>query len=146
MSLEPVLTSTVVAGLVAAFISWWISERLITIENVTQERAKWRNRIRKKAAETHDTIMAADEKALSRIHPHFRLLLNPFHEEERAIVSAASLNGAEPEAQTKEFSLRVALLLKHDWERAKREAKPFLFRGCSPRRTAYEEHVQTINR
>ncbi|MBA1149496.1 hypothetical protein H0Z60_20830 [Ectothiorhodospiraceae bacterium WFHF3C12] len=146
MSIQTVLTSTVVAGLVAAFISWWISERRIAIENVTQERAKWRERIREKAVETHDAIIRADEEALSRVRAQFRLLLNPFHDEDRAIVVAASVSEVERETQAEEFSLRVALLLKHDWERAKREARPFLFRGCSPRRVPYEEYFQKASR
>lgn len=51
VALVPFLGSALIAGLVSAFISLRISERRIQIENITQERAKWRENIRKSARE-----------------------------------------------------------------------------------------------
>lgn len=50
-----------------------------------------------------------------------------------------SLAEAEnPEARLAEFSGRVAYLLKHDWERAKHEAKAWFSRRNAPERKRYE--------
>ncbi|CAG1022996.1 hypothetical protein MTYM_02129 [Methylococcales bacterium] len=39
-----------------------------------------------------------------------------------------------------EFSDRISLLLKHDWDRAKYEAKPFFLHFCKPIHQIYEEY------
>ena len=43
-----IFTSSVVAGLVAAFVTIWTTQIKISIENITQERAKWRAKVREK--------------------------------------------------------------------------------------------------
>ena len=45
-----------------------------------------------------------------------------------------------------ELSEKLALLLKHDWERAKREAKPFWFKFCKPSRLSYDEYKHKRNK
>ena len=49
----------------------------------------------------------------------FSLLLNPHSIIDQQILLLITPNGAD---KADEFNCRVALLLKHDWERAKREA------------------------
>ena len=54
-------------------------------------------------------------------------MLNPRDSEDNGILdSICRLNGlAESNAELDEFSKRVALLLKHDWDRAKLGASPW---------------------
>ena len=133
------LSSSVVGGLVAGFVALRSSERKIQIENVTQERAKWREKIRCKSVEVHKTAVADNSARLAELHLEFSLNLNPFHQEDNGILAVIdTLNNRDTlDVKLSEFANRVALLLKHDWERAKHEAKPLFFRWCPPKRTTY---------
>ena len=143
MSLAVVLTSTVVAALVAGLVSLRVSERRIAIENITQERAKWREKIRSNSAEACAAISASDHRAISRLQSAFSLLLNPHDAEDRAIVQSI-VPSNDLLDQSKEFTDRIALLLKHDWERAKHEARPRFFRGKAPERTTYAAYLTEL--
>ena len=39
------------AGIVAAYVAFWSAQRRITVENITKERAKWRDQVREIANE-----------------------------------------------------------------------------------------------
>lgn len=141
MNWETLLSSTVIAGLVAALISLRTNERKIHIENITQERAKWRASMREladgiiKAATTHDSqIVTLQCSQLS-------LNLNPFDAEDKALILVAQqlANPVGLDSRVQEFTDRMALLLKHDWDRAKREAHPTFYHGGEPRRVPYCE-------
>jgi hypothetical protein len=143
MDLATVLTSTVVAGLVAGLVSLRVAERRIAIENITQERAKWRDRIRLKAADAFFAIRTSDHSTIAELQSAFSLLLNPLDQEDIAIVSSIAPGDANPD-QAKEFSDRVALLLKHDWERAKHEARPWFDVTKKPKRTPYPSYFDRL--
>lgn len=135
------LSSSVVGGLVAGFVALRNGERRIQVENVTQERAKWREKIRIKSVEVHQAAVDNNPAKLAELQLEFSLNLNPFDQEDKDIlIVIAALNNPDTlEANLCEFSIRVALLLKHDWERAKREAKPWFFRCFQPVRTSYAD-------
>lgn len=135
------LSSSVVGGLVAGFVALRSSERKIQIENVTQERAKWREKIRTKSTEVHQAVVDDNAAKIDELHLVFSLNLNPYHQEDTDILGiiATLKNRDTIDVKMSEFSERVSLLLKHDWERAKFEAKPWFFRWCPPERTSYAE-------
>jgi len=139
MDLDTVLGSGVVAGLVAGLVTLRSSERKIQIENITQERAKWREKIRENARLVHQAAMDANHKLVAESRLAFQLLLNPFDAEDVAIVEsiAAIIEAPDPKPGLTEFAGRVAYLLKHDWERAKAEAKPWFYRGKPPARKIF---------
>ena len=139
------LSSSVVAALMAALVSLRTNERKIHIENVTQERAKWRSAIRSLVDELIKATRAGDKQAIESYCAQLALNVNPFDCEDRALVRAAEqlANTDNKESQVKEVTDRVSLLLKHDWERAKREARPWFFRGEMPRRFPYCEFKGT---
>ncbi len=141
MDFTAFLSSSVVGGLVAGFVALRSGERQIQIENVTQERAKWREKIRVKSAEVHQAAVENNLTKINQAHLEFSLSLNPFDQEDNDILAAivALKNHGTLEEKMSEFSGRVALLLKHDWERAKHEAKPWFFRCHPPKRTTYAE-------
>jgi len=122
-ALQIVLTSSVVAGVVSAFVSIWTTQRKISIENITQERTKWREKVRDKSLEVHNAFIDRDEKKLQQLRLEFSLILNPEDGEDKRIIESIRLpeQGKETELSL-EFSKRVSLLLKHDWERVKLEA------------------------
>lgn len=140
------LSSSVVAGLVAGLVALRSSERKIQIENVTQERAKWRSKIRELMATAHKSACSRDTTRLGELVTEFEINLNPLDPEDIAIVSCAydlSL-ASHNQLLLLELRKRVTLLLKHDWERAKHESKPWFFRFSPPSRVPYAEFNASI--
>lgn len=139
MDFTPFLTSAVVAALVAGLVTLRGAERKIQIENITQERAKWREKIRETALLVHQAATARDNPKLAELKLIIALLLNPHDREDQAIVICISnlQNIEAPELRLPEFAGRVAFLLKHDWQRAKFEAKPWFTRWSPPIRLPY---------
>ncbi|MBI4190945.1 MAG: hypothetical protein HY525_10460 [Betaproteobacteria bacterium] len=137
-----VLGSSVVAGLVAALVTLRTSERGIKIENITKERAKWREKVREKALEVHKAAQSGKKDRLLELYLEFSLILNPIDGEDHAILTVLETISTNPssEEKLKEFVVRLALLLKHDWERAKLEAEPVWWRACrKASRVSYAE-------
>ena len=130
-----IFASGTVVALITAFVTWLIAGKRIVIENITQERAKWRGKVRARALLVHDAMIKRNREDLDRHRNEFRALLNPFDCEDMGIVQCIELpqQGGELE-QAEEFASRIARLLKHDWDRAKREAKYFSFLRRKPER------------
>ena len=121
-----------------AFVTWLIAAKRVVIENITQERAKWRERVRARALLVHNAMIKRNREDLDRYRSEFRVLLNPQDCDDRGIIRCIKLpqEGGELE-QAEEFAERISLLLKHDWDRAKRETKQFSFLRCKPKRKPY---------
>jgi hypothetical protein len=114
-----VLTSAVIATIVSGLVTLLVSERRIAAENVIQERTKWRDKIRCLALEVHEAFAKNDAAKLKELLARLSLHLSPHDSEDQqilALIASGDQNRAE------EFTQRLALLLKHDWERAKYEA------------------------
>ncbi len=135
-------SSTVVAALLTAFVALQSSERRIKIENVTSERARWREKVRDKALQVHQAAVAIQSERLSELRLEFTVILNPFDEDDLEILSAIdSLRTADSKEELLHaFALQIALLLKHDWERAKEESAPFWRRRSVEPRTSYVDY------
>lgn len=141
--------SVVVAALVGGWVSLRTSMRNIKVENVTRERKTWREKVRNKALEVHKSAVAKEKIRLLELQLEFGLILNPLDKEDRQILKLINeLSNVEvTETILSEFRDRVALLLKHDWERVKMEASPaFLNLFRRKNRVSYEEfkHRRTI--
>ena len=123
------------SGVISALLTWSVAQRRISIENITQERKKWRDNIREKSLKVHDAIVSGDQAKINRLRCEFRALLNPNDCKDNKIVKSLKLkvveNGTttinleELEERAEDFAERISHLLKHDWERAKLEAGPF---------------------
>lgn len=146
-----ILTSTVIAAIVAGLVAAWTAQRKIGMENITQDRRSWRDKVGAKSLAVHDAIVSRDKESIDKLRVEFRAILNPEDEDDDAIISCISLpeEGKEVE-RAEEFAERIALLLKHDWERVKLEAGPLVMRVkvvrdwiakmiYKPSRTKYEQ-------
>ncbi len=129
------LTTALIAlavGVLGGFVTWTVAERRIAAEHVTAERAKWRKKVRRKALEVHDTLLLETpaEPQLFRLRMEFGALLNPHDREDRGILNCIEAGDPDgcPRDRAREFGDRIALLLKHDWQRVKLEAGFFLWR------------------
>jgi hypothetical protein len=118
------------AAVAGALVALWTSERHHRLTNVTAERAAWRARVRELAA---DLIAGSDEDTgeagltvrRRRAAVVLQLSTNPFDPLDREIVELAGriASANDPDlTETRLLALRLQLLLKHDWERAKAEA------------------------
>ncbi len=135
------MSSSVISALVAALVTLRINAKNIHIENVTQERAKWRNSMRTLSESIIKFARSDNFDTVSLLCSQLALNVNPFDSEDMALIQAGKklCTVEDKEDQVEEFTQRMALLLKHDWERAKREARPWFFRGVKPRRIPYNE-------
>jgi hypothetical protein len=136
--------SAVFSAIVTGAVTRRNSERAIQIENITMERAKWRDKIREQALAVHQAAVEKRVTALNELRSGISLNLNPIDEEDNAILDVIGKLAQSEQSNEKElleFSDRVALLLKHDWERAKQEAK----HRRPPRRMTYTEFQKRRN-
>ena len=111
---------------VTALVTWLIAERRIVTRHITSERATWRHRIRQNALEVHDALVEVPpaKTARVRLRMEFRALLNPVDDQDHAILECIAPVASDKceKCRAEQFATRVALLLKHDWDRAKLEA------------------------
>ncbi|MBV5329070.1 MAG: hypothetical protein JZU65_15825 [Chlorobium sp.] len=127
--METTLISTFISAIVGALVALWMAQRRISVENITQDRREWRKRVRETALLVHDALIKREEVELNKLRTTFRLNLNPKDDKDNEIIDCISLpeEGKELD-RAEEFAQRVALMLKHDWERAKLEAGSFIMR------------------
>lgn len=97
------------------------------LKNITQERKEWRKTIRELTEELNKEN--ADYRILK---VKFQIRLNPVDNDDNEILNIIDklIKQKDKECQEKlikEFNTRVALLLKHDWERVKLEANKTSF-------------------
>jgi hypothetical protein len=70
-----------------------------------------------------------NEESLNRLRAEFRAILNPKDNYDNEIIGYISISEKGKELErAEEFADRIARLLKHDWERVKCEAGPFLMK------------------
>ena len=125
-----------------AFVTWQIAAKRFRIENVTQERTIWREKIRQLAKRVHNAMVSKDRDTarmqLNRLKNELRVRLNPIDAHDVEIIQRVSLpdKGCELH-QAEEFASRISSLLKHDWERAKREASTLPFLRRKPKRETF---------
>ncbi len=142
--------AALVGAIIGAAASLRNNTRNIRIDNITKERAKWRDRVREIALAVHKDAVKLDPVALEEHHLEFSLILNPTDSEDYAILRLIRhLKSEANEGRLTELADRIALLLKHDWERAKWEAKgDSFFPGTldaevEPKRTTYAQFQRT---
>ncbi len=135
MTVLEFLGSAVFGVILGAAVTLYNSERRIRIENVTQERAKWREKIRCKATQVSRAATGNDKAKLLELHREFRLNLNPFDPTDISILDQirqlANSNTAASDTRIDALFESLSYLLKHDWDRAKREAR-FWKLPCQP--------------
>ena len=133
--------AAIVGGIIGAISAQAVTQRRIQMKNVTQERAKWRDKIRCLVPKVHEVIMMADnsgrKKQLQRYQNIFRTLLNPTDPEDKKIIEIID-PAYRTEEQAKKFGELISFLLKHDWERAKEEVKHPLFQWRKPQRQEFQ--------
>ncbi|MFT4805328.1 MAG: hypothetical protein ACI9YE_002544 [Psychroserpens sp.] len=139
--ISSIIASGLLAGLVAALVTLRVSERKIVIENVTQERTKWREKIRRITLDIHKAFLTKETEELELLHTELTTSLNPEDTEDQDILACLKhliTNGSGD--RIGEFKHRIALLLKHDWQRAKWESEKAWWRSAQePKRVRFSD-------
>lgn len=139
MDVATILSSGVIAGIVAGFVTLRTSERNISIENITKQRQVWRDKIRSLTININSSYSKHEHATIKLYYTELQLLLNPDDDNDKDILD--TVWGMQEEEFIEnldiELSEKVALLLKHDWERAKLEAKSPIIRIINAHRTSY---------
>lgn len=101
------------------------SERRLHFEAVIQERSKWRDSIRELSGDVLKDCEHPENGKLEWLRCQFRLRLNPIDGSDKEIVATLVEieNNPADKLLREKFVRQVACLLKHDWERAKAEAR-----------------------
>jgi hypothetical protein len=142
------IAATVLAGAVGGFLAALVTlfgrffaERLrIAEENVTKERAKWRDSVRRLVL---TAVTTSDQAKLAQAWVGLALRMNPAeseHRDDRELVarvrSLCDPNLADRERVKERIVALAAHILKHDWERAKWEANHWFWQD-EPQQTRY---------
>jgi hypothetical protein len=121
------VTLIVVIGWLASIFELRKNERAVQIEQITTERAKWRGSMRKVtdeiATEYHETNPRRFGK-VAALRARLVTSINPNDDDDEKILIHFDELFAGTKTDLDIFTKRIALLLKHDWERVKWECMP----------------------
>ncbi len=126
-----ILGSTVVAAFVTAIFTRKSYEDSVSLKYITEERASWREKVKELVSELSEavhlpTLNRERIKKVRKISSYLKLSLNPNPKEilDSKIIKCLEQLCIDPRySKVKEIEKLTSLLLKYDWERAKREAK-----------------------
>lgn len=131
-----VIGSSVVASIIAYLSTQHSSIRSHQAKYIIEERQNWRKDIKENITE----FCSSDQiNEMNGIKTFISLSLNPCDEEDQKIIACMErILIDRKEEDLKELEKRVAFLLKHDWERAKKEV------GILYRNVDRSEHKGTV--
>lgn len=136
--------SSLLAGISLAAVTGWIAslfalrkdERAVYVDQVTKERAKWRDNMRKVTEEIsqafHDNKATAVPGKVAALRGRLVTSINPKDDKhDDQILAHFDELFAGRESDLDVFTKRIALLLKHDWERVKWDCMPIYEKVCN---------------
>lgn len=123
------ISLTAVGGWIASFIAFRKDERAVQLEQVTKERTKWRDNMRKLCEEiaiAHVEHRINEKPAtVASLRARLATSINPKEKiHDGAILAHYDRLFSGESDDLRLFTHRIALLLKHDWERVKWECTP----------------------
>lgn len=137
--MEIIFSSTVIAAIVSAIVTFWTNGKKASAEYVTADRRKWREEIREIAekldgANYHETIRQLNRLKVrinaygeylfqcERYDSHIWELIHEIEEQKPL--------GEELQKKQRQMIQYLSLMLKFDWERSKSEIKGDIFGIC----------------
>lgn len=125
-----ILTSTVLAGIVSATVSLVTNKKNNRLKYITEDRRSWREEIRNIVDELEDAKF--DKQTIHKVLQKLKVRINPYGKTDNDIMHDAhiwkNINEIEKIKTYEEFREKkdalvvyLSLLLKYDWERAKKE-------------------------
>jgi len=125
------LSSSVLAALVTVFFTRKSHQETIALKYITEERAKWREKIKETMCLLSEAVnlpkLNGERLNKTRMtSTYLKLSLNPDpnHILDKQILTCITELCSEPNYERfTVLETKISLLLKHDWERAKNEAR-----------------------
>ncbi|MCF8316993.1 MAG: hypothetical protein K9I71_12750 [Ignavibacteriales bacterium] len=121
-----IITSLSIGSIIGSYLQKRINDKNNSLKHITNERRKWRKRIRELIPQLRDDNNVNVEKIASEL----QLRLNPEDPKDLYIVNKLknlSDYSADKNKLKDEIENAVSFLLKHDWERVKIESASFHF-------------------
>lgn len=123
------LSFAIVGGWVASFIAFRKDERSVQLNQITEERKKWRDNMRKLLTEISalyiDNKTTPSPSKVAALRATLATSINPKDvKNDGAILSHYDRLFSAASDDLSVFNHRIAVLLKHDWERVKWECMP----------------------
>jgi hypothetical protein len=119
---------TAVAGWIGSFFALRKDERATQIEQVTKERTKWREGIRRLLEDIAASYIlnkqTAQPEKVAINRAKLAAALNPKDPNDKELLQYYDALFKGEKDNFNAFVTRIALLLKHDWERVKWECTP----------------------
>ncbi|MCS6236239.1 hypothetical protein G3495_14050 [Shewanella baltica] len=134
------LSSAVIAAAVAGFVTLRANDRKIAAENIIQQRQLWREKIRSLSVKICSAYTTNEHHKVPALYVELQLLLNPTDSDDLDILDTV-WDMREGDLRKKldiVLGEKLALLLKHDWERAKVESNSSWLKIVTPSRLPYK--------
>jgi hypothetical protein len=127
------LSAAVAGGWLTGLMSLRKDERAVQVEQITKERAKWRDTMRSLAESIattwHEHQTTPNHAKVAALRARLATSINPKDDKHDAEVLEhfdALFSGDSVDVPL--FARRLALLLKHDWERVKWDCLPIYWK------------------
>ncbi|HFG1962967.1 hypothetical protein [Vibrio cholerae] len=122
-----ILGSGIFGSLITLLFTRYDKDKSIIIHNVTQERQKWREKIRDLVVDINENSIAGNWKKVTEARAQFQVLINPYDKNDKDIINRLiSLEVNKQTSTLVEINDSISRLLKHDWERVKKETTFFI--------------------
>lgn len=122
-----ILGSGIFGSLITLLFTRYDKDKSIIIRNITQERQKWREKIRELVVEINENSLNGNWQKVTEARAQFQVLINPYDKNDQDIVDRlVSLEVNKETSTLREINDSISRLLKHDWERVKRETNFFI--------------------
>ncbi len=121
-----IISSLSIGSIIGSYLQKRINDKNNSLKHITDERRKWRERIRELIPQLRNDNNVNVEKIASEL----QIRLNPEDPKDLYIVKKLknlSQNSADKNKLKDEIENAVSFLLKHDWERVKIESAYFYF-------------------
>jgi hypothetical protein len=123
------LPLAVLGGWIGSFLAFRKDERALQVEQITKERTKWREGMRALCEDIVDAHIMVSKEKIAVNRSRLVTSLNPKDTYDAEIVAHydALFDGSNVDIDR--FTSRIAILLKHDWERVKWECMPLYLKA-----------------
>ncbi|ELA8137806.1 hypothetical protein ACEWBT_23810 [Vibrio parahaemolyticus] len=122
-----ILGSGIFGSLITLLFTRYDKDKSIIIQNVTQERQKWREKIRDLVVEINENSIENNWQKVTEARAQLQVLINPYDENDKDIIDRiVTLEVNKDTSALLEINDSISRLLKHDWERVKKETTFFI--------------------
>ncbi|OOE81421.1 hypothetical protein BZG72_11180 [Salinivibrio sp. PR6] len=122
-----ILGSGIFGSLITLLFTRYDKDKSIIIQNITQERQRWREKIRDLVVDINESSIGNNWQKVTEARAQLQVLVNPYDENDKGIIDRiVTLEVNKDTSALLEINDSISRLLKHDWERVKKETTFFI--------------------